>query len=136
MLEPLELIARLAALVPPPRMHLTRFYGAFAPHSRLRAAVTPAHRGAGAPTPLSPAGQQELPPIPRPVAMNWARRIKRVLGVQIESCARCGGRLKIGSIEEPQVIARILAHLQKTDPDQYQPELAARGTGRRQSKRG
>jgi hypothetical protein len=42
-LEPLDLMARLAALVPPPRMHLTRFHGLFAPHSKLRAAVTPAH---------------------------------------------------------------------------------------------
>lgn len=39
---------RLAALVPPPRMHLTRYHGVFAPHSRLRAAVTPAGRGRGA----------------------------------------------------------------------------------------
>jgi hypothetical protein len=31
-LEPLDLMARLAALVPPPRMHLTRFHGVFAPH--------------------------------------------------------------------------------------------------------
>ena len=44
-LEPLDFIARLAALVPPPRMHLTRYHGVFAPHSRLRAAITPAHRG-------------------------------------------------------------------------------------------
>ena len=44
-LEPLDLMARLAALVPPPRMHLTRYHGVFAPHSRLRAAVTPAGRG-------------------------------------------------------------------------------------------
>jgi hypothetical protein len=29
-LEPLDLMARLAALVPPPRMHLTRFHGVFA----------------------------------------------------------------------------------------------------------
>lgn len=36
-LEPLDLIARLAALVPRPRMHLTRFHGVFAPHSTLRA---------------------------------------------------------------------------------------------------
>jgi hypothetical protein len=34
----------LAALVPPPRMHLTRFHGVFAAHSRLRAAITPAGR--------------------------------------------------------------------------------------------
>lgn len=33
-LEPLDLMARLAALVPPPRMHLTRCHGVFTPHSR------------------------------------------------------------------------------------------------------
>jgi len=47
-LEPVDFIARLAALVPPPRAHLTRFHGVFAPHAALRAAVTPAGRGPGA----------------------------------------------------------------------------------------
>jgi len=51
-LEPLDLTARLAARVPPPRTHLTRYHGVFAPHrtaphSQLRALVTPAHRGMG-----------------------------------------------------------------------------------------
>jgi len=41
-LGPLDRMARLAALVPPARMHLTRYHGVFAPHSQLRAAVTPA----------------------------------------------------------------------------------------------
>jgi hypothetical protein len=35
-LDPLDLMARLAALVPPPRMHLRRFQGVFAPHSKLK----------------------------------------------------------------------------------------------------
>jgi hypothetical protein len=52
-LEPLDLMARLAALVPTPRMHLTRYHGVFAPHSQYRAAVTPAQRGRGAATPPS-----------------------------------------------------------------------------------
>ena len=56
--------------------------------------------------------------------MSWARRLKRVFGIEIEGCARCGGKLKIiASIEEPQVIAQILAHLEKTAADQYQCEL-------------
>ena len=120
-LEPLDLMARLAALVPPPRMHLTRFHGVFAPHSQLRAAVTPAHRGVGSKTdPADPA----KPSIPRHVAMTWAQRLKRVFGVEINTCARCGGKLKvIASIEEPEVIGRILAHIQKTAPDQHQAEL-------------
>ncbi len=43
--EPLDFIARLAALVPRPRAHLTRYHGVFAPHSRWRAEVTPKGRG-------------------------------------------------------------------------------------------
>jgi hypothetical protein len=123
-LEPLDLMARLAALVPPPRMHLTRYHGVFAPHSKLRAAVTPAHRGRGAPKPPAPAADPAKPPTPRHVAMNWARRLKRVFGIEIEGCTRCGGKLKItASIEEPQVIAKILSHLQRTAPEQFQAEL-------------
>ena len=37
MFEPLDFMARLAALVPKPRVHLTRYHGVFAPHSALRA---------------------------------------------------------------------------------------------------
>jgi hypothetical protein len=126
-LEPLDLMALLAALVPPPRMHLTRFHGVFAPHSQLRAAVTPAHRGVGS------KGQgadqcTDRPATPRHVAMTWAQRLKRVFGIDIDididTCARCGGKLKvIASIEEPQVIAKILAHLEKTALDQRQAKL-------------
>jgi hypothetical protein len=39
-LEPLDFIARLAALVPLPRVHLTRFHGVFAAHAALRAAIS------------------------------------------------------------------------------------------------
>jgi hypothetical protein len=62
--------------------------------------------------------------------MSWARRLKRVFGVQIESCARCGGELKIiASIEEPQFIAKILSHLERAVAEQSQSELplGARG---------
>ena len=117
-IEPLDLMARLAALVPQPRMHLTRHHGVFAPHSRLRAAVTPAGRGAKA-RPSSTV-ERGSPPMPRHVAMSWARRLKRVFGVEIERCARCQGRLAIiASIEEPAVIARILAHVERTWPERY-----------------
>ena len=122
-LEPLDLMARLAALVPPPRRHLTRFHGVFAPHSKLRAAVTPAHRGVG--TVKQPPADAPKPARPRHVAMSWARRLKRVFGIELEGCARCGGKLRIiASIEEPLVIAKILSHLQRTAPQQYPIELA------------
>lgn len=122
-LEPLDLMARLAALVPPPRTHLTRYHGVFAPRSKLRAAVTPAHRGVGAARQPGP-GAEEKPPMPPHVAMNWARRLKRVFGIEIETCAGCGGKLRIiASIEEPQVIAGILSHLERTACDREQSQL-------------
>lgn len=105
--EPLDFIARLAALVPPPRVHLTRFHGVFAAHAALRAAITPAGRGPGAQRRVATPEQ----PTPKDIRLNWARRLKRVFGIEIEQCVRCGGRLKvIASIEEPELIERILAH--------------------------
>ena len=70
-MTPLELLARLAALVPPPRHPLVRFHGAFAPRSSWRRDVTPkppapskpkphAHHGPAPPPPQSP------PRSPRP----------------------------------------------------------------------
>jgi hypothetical protein len=126
-LEPLDFIARLAALVPPPRIHLTRYHGVFAPHSQLRAAVTPAHRGVGAAQ--QPVADPVQPPPPRHVAMSWARRLKRVFGIEIDTCQRCGGNLRIiASIEQPEVIAKILAHLERVAPEPYSAEwpLSAR----------
>jgi len=44
------------------------------------------------------------------IRMNWARRLRWVFGIEIEQCVRCGGRLAaIASIEEPELIERILA---------------------------
>ena len=68
-----------------------------------------------------------LVPPPRHVAMTWTRRLKRVFGIEIDRCARCGGKLKIvAGIEEPEVIAKILWHLQRTTPEKYRSEPAAR----------
>jgi hypothetical protein len=104
--EPLDFIARLAALVPRPRVHLTRYHGVFAPHSRWRAEVTPAGRGkATTPGLRTPAERHR--------AMSWAQRLKRVFGIEIETCEQCGGKVKvIASIEDPAVIGRILGHLE------------------------
>ena len=46
--EPLDFIARLAALIPKPRANLTRFHGVFAPNSKHRALVAPSKRGKSA----------------------------------------------------------------------------------------
>ena len=45
-LTPLELIERIAALVPPPRTHRHRYFGVLAPNSPHRAAVVSLAQGA------------------------------------------------------------------------------------------
>jgi hypothetical protein len=55
--------------------------------------------------------------------MNWARRLKRVFGIEIEAWVRCGGQPRlVASIEQPEVIATILAHLERVAPDPYSAE--------------
>jgi hypothetical protein len=109
--EPLDFIARLAALVPKPRVNLTRFHGVFAPNSKHRALVTPAKRGKGN-KPKIPDEAQEQTPAEHRASMTWAQRLKRVFNIDIETCSACGGAVKvIACIEDPVVIEKILIHL-------------------------
>ncbi|EEV5907264.1 IS91 family transposase [Escherichia coli] len=107
--EPLDFIARLAALVPKPRVNLTRFHGGFAPNSRHRALVTPAKRGRGNKVRVA---DEPATPAQRRASMTWAQRLKRVFNIDIETCSGCGGAMKvIACIEDPIVIKQILDHL-------------------------
>ena len=44
--------------------------------------------------------------------MTWAQRLKRVFGIDIATCRRCGGAVRIiACIEDPVVIEKIFSHL-------------------------
>ena len=53
-LSPLELLEKLAALVPPPRVHQVRYAGGLAAHRNLRGAITPTPRQQGIETETRP----------------------------------------------------------------------------------
>jgi hypothetical protein len=111
--EPLDFLARLAALVPKPRVNLTRFHGVFAPNSKYRIQVTPSKRGKGSKRNADEEGQCQSP-AERRASMSWAQRLKRVFNIDIETCSKCGGAVKvIACIEDPVVIDKILTHLDK-----------------------
>ncbi len=111
----MDFIARLAALVPKPRVNLTRFHGVFAPNSAHRARVTPAKRGKGNKASASH-GSEDATPAERRAAMTWAQRLKRVFNIDIETCKTCGGHVKIiACIEDPVVIEKIPTHLAHKD---------------------
>jgi hypothetical protein len=125
--DPLDFIARLAALVPKPRINLTRFHGVFAPNSHYRVHVTPAQRGKGSSKTHSTEDWQDKTPQQRQQAMRWAQRLKRVFNIDIETCERCGGHAKvIASIEDPQVIEKIVTHLKQREQAHNQIPLPKR----------
>jgi hypothetical protein len=114
--EPVDFIAKLAALVPPPRAHLTRFHGIFAPNASLRAQLTPSGRGKRAPTGAesTEASTDHRTPIERRRSMTWAQRLKRVFNIDVSTCMHCGGAVRIvASIEEPKAIRAILGQFEK-----------------------
>jgi ribosomal protein S27E len=103
-LEPIDFLARLAALVPRPRFNLTRFHGIFAPNSKHRQNIVPRRVAAklDSDKPLAP--------------MTWSQRLKRVFSIDIETCPECGGELRvIACIEDPKLIRQILSHIQQRD---------------------
>jgi hypothetical protein len=98
--EPLELLAKLAALVPYAREHMVHYLGVFAPHAALRANVVP-----------SPPPAHRLPGWRRR-RLDWADLLRRVWAVEVMICALCGGQRRIiATIHEGPVARRILRHL-------------------------
>ena len=85
--EPLDFIARLAALVPKPRVHLTRFHGVFAPNSKHRADVTSESKIKK----NQPDIDAYLDLEERRSKMSWAMRLKRVFNIDVTVCRHCQG---------------------------------------------
>ena len=133
-LRPIELMQRLAGLVPRPRVHQIHYFGALAGHAGLRARIVPRspRRASWCSCPEEPAaGQLELPLKPRPVAvpalagdahevvkapvprqrvLDWASLLARTFGDALLEC-RCGGRRRIAAyVREPAKAEELLEH--------------------------
>jgi hypothetical protein len=111
LLDPLDFIARLCALIPPPRFHMLRYHGVLAAHAQARAEVVPRR---GTPNPpeqlaLFPSSDA-LPPEPPPPSRHpWAGLLKRVFAVDVTVCPRCHATLRIVELAtERNHIARVL----------------------------
>ena len=116
-LSPLELLEKLAALVPLPRVHLVRYAGCLAPHSTLRDAIIPTPRQQGVD------GEEKQTETPY---WHWARLLGRVFALDMATClpplcgrrepcdlpfCRRGALRSIAAITQESVMTRILRHL-------------------------
>ncbi len=109
-MTPVEFIARLAALVPPPRHPLVRYHGVFAPHSPWRVAVVPWPAAPAAPA--NTRIEAARPAKPTSQRIDWATLLRRVWGIDVLRCPACDGRMRmIAAIEDRTAIVKILEHL-------------------------
>ena len=124
-LAPLSLIARLAAIVPPPKRHVTRYFGVLASHSKLRSLVVPQQPASAQPTAADGDGDgQGARTSPAPSRyIPWAELLRRTWGIDVLECHTCGGRLRlIALVKTEATIKKILAAMGlPTEPPQPHP---------------
>jgi hypothetical protein len=113
----LDFIARLVALIPPPRMNMVRYHGAFAPNFKDRRFIVPQAKKPKPPAEGSVAAQAaDCAPCvdlnSRRERMRWADMLKRTFAVDVTVCPHCKGRLEqIAVIKDRVVAAAILKSL-------------------------
>jgi hypothetical protein len=98
-LEPLALIARLAALVPPPKRHVVRYFGVLSSHSSLRSQVVPA------PTAPPAASAEQDQPKRRSRYIRWSELLRRVFGFEIV-CSKCQAPLRLIALIKTEDVAK------------------------------
>ena len=114
-----EFVGRVAALVPPARKHVVRYYGALGPRSPLRGAVTQATRDRAtcgeleAGYTVTPAAKvaREVRRAAAAAGRAWAACLKKVFEVDPVRCVKClGEMLLVSVILDDRELERILAH--------------------------
>jgi len=98
-MEPVEFIEKLAALVPPPRAHTVQYHGILAPNSKWRKSRKDVEQE---PTKEKPGGSAKR-------RRNWAELLQKTFGVDAMRCGKCGGRMElIAVIRKAQTIKKVL----------------------------
>jgi hypothetical protein len=105
-LDPIELMERLAAQIPKPRINLVLYAGVLAPNAKLRAEVVRHARPTALPDP--PATETQT----RSERETWSELMRVTFQLDVLACPRCGGRLRhIATILDTRVARRLLEHL-------------------------
>ena len=80
--------------------------------AEMQAAIARGPQAAPAVEQGAPPEKPRVRPSPSPFRLDWAAALKRVFGIDVLQCARCGGRLVIlAFIEKRSAVHAILEHL-------------------------
>jgi hypothetical protein len=121
-LDPLSLLTRLCASVPPPRFHTVRYAGVLASASKLRPRILPEPPQERADLAREDGEAEQLRPR-RCLYRPWAELMMRTFAVDVLCCPRCSGRLRLGALmTETKEIRRYLHALgEPTDAPERSP---------------
>ena len=129
-LHPKALLSRMAALVPPPKRHVTVYSGVLASNSRWRRLIIPKTEAAVAGNPALENAEADGRPekgIPGAAAMAdkkpkvvfskyipWHELLRRTFGEEV-MCPQCGGKLRLIALVKTEATIQVLLkamHLQ------------------------
>jgi len=106
----IELIEKIASIIPPPWRNLVRYFGFFAGNSKIREQVVPGN-------PKKELGEDRTNKL---YYIPWAELLKRTFNIDIRACKACGGRLQfVAAIFDGFAVGKISDHLgiyQSVDP--------------------
>ena len=121
-LQPLELLEKLAALVPRPYVNLIVYHGVLAPNAKWRREVVGCGRAHVEREPSTSTPRKGTSSYNR----TWAELLRRGLDIDVLQCPNCGGRLRfVAAIMMSSAIRRILRHLGlPSDPVELAPARA------------
>ena len=111
-LGPEELIEKLVSIIPLPRVHLTRYCGAFAPASPARSSVIrkPGRKKGMSLTICDDSRSDDEKT--KVKNTSWAIILARVFKINISICPDCGGEMVVmGMVQNPDEVSRYLKHV-------------------------
>ena len=112
----LDFIARLVALIPPPRMNMIRYHGVFAPNFKNRSKIVPAKK-----IQIEKTTESIISPKIKSERLRWAEMLKKTFQVDVTVCPKCNGRLEqIAVIKSRTAAMAILKSLNQST--QFKPK--------------
>ncbi len=117
----LDFIARLVALIPPPRMNMIRYHGVFAPNFKNRNKIVPKKESSTHKNNKEPQAENVINKKIKVERLRWAEMLKKTFEIDVSICPKCNGRLEqIAVIKNIKVAATILKSLNQST--QFKPK--------------